>query len=252
MPEISKKAPRAIGNSEIELASTQIRSGLPRSMDIFLSFAGLIVTAPLIALAAICIWLESGGPVLFRQCRIGQGGKTFKLYKLRTMKVNSSGPGVTSADDKRITKLGRLLRKCKIDELPELWNVIKGDLSLVGPRPEVPQYVNIESPEWKIILLAKPGITDPVTCRLRNEESLIKESGRNPDDFYNQLLQPFKLNGYLEYLHNRTWLADLITLLKSFGVTLFPSMTQEILLADLEIWRQKRQANSADRQGNNQ
>ncbi len=125
--------------------------------------------------------------------------------------------------DSRITSVGKILRRTKIDELPELWNVIRGDMSLVGPRPEVPRYVNLDNPAWRIILKARPGITDPVTLRLRNEEVLLASASDDPSCFYLNRLQPYKLKGYIEYLRERSWLGDLKILCQTLLAVFLPS-----------------------------
>ena len=121
-----------------------------------------------------------------------------------------------------MTPVGKLLRKTKLDELPELWNVLKGDMSLVGPRPEVPRYVDLASPAWRLVLEARPGITDPVTMILRNEEALLAKVEGDRELFYLETLQPFKLEGYAEYLRGRNWWTDVKVLWKTFVVVLLP------------------------------
>jgi len=189
---------------------------------VVLSLLGLIVSAPLIALSAAAIAATSPGSVIFRQERVGRGGRTFVLYKLSTMRPALSGPQVTAGDDVRVTLMGRLLRKAKLDELPELCNVLKGDMSLVGPRPEVPRYVDLENPLWRLVLKVRPGITDPMTLRLRNEEALLAEVKGELEHFYMGLLQPFKLKGYLEYLRERSWWSDVKVLWQSGVAVIFP------------------------------
>src|ERR1041384_2107491 len=150
------------------------KAGLPHPVDAVLALIGLAVTAPLIALAALAVLLTSRGPVFFRQERIGRYGRPFIMFKLRTMRVvAAAGPLVTAKGDRRVTPVGRVLRKLKIDELPELWHVVTGDMALVGPRPEVARYVDLAKPEWRLVLQARPGITDPVTTQLRDAEALL-------------------------------------------------------------------------------
>lgn len=187
-----------------------------------IALIGLVILAPVLMLAALAIALGYGRPVLFRQCRVGRGGRHFALYKFRTMNGGLAGPQVTSGDDRRVTRLGHLLRKSKIDELPELWNVCRGDMSLVGPRPEVPRYVNLADARWQAILQARPGITDPMTMRLRNEETLLAEVEGDRELFYIQVLQPFKLRGYLEYLQTRSWWRDLKILFMTLVAIILP------------------------------
>ena len=144
----------------MQVTSQTSHPGLPRAIEIVLASAGLVVFAPLLMLAALMIAISSPGPILFRQTRVGRYGRLFKLYKLRTMRVSSGGSQITSGADDRITPIGRLLRFTKIDELPELWNVVKGEMSLVGPRPEVPAFVCLENELWQRVLQTRPGITD--------------------------------------------------------------------------------------------
>ena len=148
---------------------SEIKNGLPRWVDAVVATVGLVLAAPVIALAGLAIAVSSGRPIFFRQRRVGQHGRIFDLYKLRTMKPSANGPQITSGTDARITRLGSFFRQTKLDELPTLWNVLRGDMSLVGPRPEVPRFVELADPLWQKILTVKPGITDPVTLRLRSE-----------------------------------------------------------------------------------
>jgi lipopolysaccharide/colanic/teichoic acid biosynthesis glycosyltransferase len=210
-----------------------LKSGIPRLLEIVISVVALAAFAPVILLAAAAIALTSRGSVIFRQQRVGQGGRTFTLYKLRTMRSSSSGPQVTSGSDQRITRIGRLLRKSKIDELPEFWNVIKGDLSLVGPRAEVPKYVNLTNPDWAFVLRSKPGITDPVTARLRNEEELLRNVEGSLELFYLNVLQPLKLRGYRDYLNARSCWTDFKVIWNTGVAILRPGKVPHLTLKDL-------------------
>lgn len=189
--------------------------GLPRGFEIVCSLLGLVVASPLLLASAAVVALTSRGGALFRQKRVGLNGKIFTLYKLRTMRSSNDGPEVTSSNDARITWAGRVLRKTKLDELPTLWNVLRGDMSLVGPRPEVSRYVNLEDPTWQAVLAARPGITDPVTLGLINEEEMLAQVGGDAEQFYLNDLQPLKLKGYLAYLHERNWRTDLRVLCRT-------------------------------------
>src|SRR5215510_14885759 len=171
-----------------EHGTASIKNGLPRLADAAIALVGLVIVAPLIALSAIAVAVTSRGPVIFRQKRMGRNGRPFTMYKLRTMLPESAGPQVTAADDVRVTPVGKFLRKTKLDELPELWNVLKGDMSLIGPRPEVPRYVDLADPMWRLVLGARPGITDPLTLRLRNEEALLVEVEADRERFYQDTL----------------------------------------------------------------
>ena len=187
----------------------EVHRGLPRGIEILFAAAALIVALPLIALIALAIAVSSGWPVLFRQKRVGQFGRSFSLYKFRTMKSSVDGPQITSRNDARITRLGKFLRRTKLDELPTFWNVLRGDMALVGPRPEVPAYVTLEDPLWQAVLAVKPGLTDPVTLSLRHEEDLLAQVDGDSLQFYVRELQPSKLRGYVAYLEERTWRRDL-------------------------------------------
>ena len=187
-------------------------SGIPRWADAFVAAIGLIVAAPIMGAIALTILTTSGRPILFRQKRVGRSGRLFELLKFRTMVVADTGPQVTSRNDARITRLGRLLRKTKLDELPTFWNVLRGDMALVGPRPEVPRYVNQDDPKWSVILSVRPGITDPTTVALRNEEDLLARAYPDVETYYRTQLQPAKLTGYIDYLQQRTFRTDLSVL----------------------------------------
>ncbi len=215
------------------MARNNCKNGLPRHIEIALALVGLIFASPLLIPAMVLIKLTSQGPALFRQKRVGRGAKLFTLLKLRTMAVNSSGPQVTAKGDARITPLGRFLRKTKIDELPELWNVVRGDLSLVGPRPEAPKYVDVGDPLWERVLEVRPGITDPVTLKLRNEEELLA-GFEEPESFYTTKLQPYKLIGYVEYLRERTWRSDVEVLVRTVSAVLSPARVPPPTVREIE------------------
>ena len=191
-------------------------------MDLAISLCGLLFALPLIVCASLLIRLTSAGPVFFLQKRIGRDGRSFAMVKLRTMVPDVRGPLVTAGDDQRMTGVGRWLRKLKIDELPELWNVIRGEMSLVGPRPEVPKYVDFSDPKWQRVLRARPGIVDPVTLRLRHEEELLASVEGDREQFYMEVLQPRKLLGYASYLEHRTVLTDIGILIKGVGLSVAP------------------------------
>jgi lipopolysaccharide/colanic/teichoic acid biosynthesis glycosyltransferase len=198
--------------------------GIPRFFEAMAALAGLVATSPLLLLATVLIRATSPGPFLFRQERIGQFGRPFTLLKFRSMHLHDgSGHLVTAKGDSRVTFVGQLLRKTKLDELPELWNVARGDLSLVGPRPEVSRYVNLDNPVWRMVLEVRPGITDPVTLRLRNEEELLAGCEGDPEKFYLSTLQPYKLSGYVQYLQQRTWRTDVRVLIKTLLAVILPS-----------------------------
>ncbi len=138
-------------------ATTRLPTGIPRWLEAGVAGALLVVVAPLFAALALGVRLSSAGPVLFRQERVGQGGRPFTMLKFRSMRVNGRGPQITATGDDRVTGFGRFLRRTKLDELPELWNVVRGDMALVGPRPEVPCYVDLDDPAWAEVLRCRPG-----------------------------------------------------------------------------------------------
>jgi len=152
------------------------------------------------------------------------------------MRVANSGPLVTAGDDTRVTPIGKFLRKTKLDELPELWNILKGDMSLIGPRPEVPRYIDLEDPMWRLVLEARPGIADPMTLRLRNEEALLVEVEGDRERFYLETLLPFKLEGYLTYLQARSWRSDLKVLWQTVIVVAFPNKTPLPTLEEIQSY----------------
>jgi lipopolysaccharide/colanic/teichoic acid biosynthesis glycosyltransferase len=210
-----------------------VRKGIPRPVEILMAATGLLVLSPLLLVTAAVVMLGSRGPVLFRQERIGRGGRPFELIKFRTMCPESNGPGVTAGNDPRITKVGGILRKLKLDELPELANILRGEMSFVGPRPEVPEYVQLSNPLWRRVLEARPGLTDPVTLRLRNEEDLLADVRTDAETFYLEVLQPYKLSGYLEYLRSRSPGSDLRILWLTFLAVVLPGRAQDPELDDL-------------------
>jgi lipopolysaccharide/colanic/teichoic acid biosynthesis glycosyltransferase len=170
--------------------------------------------SPLVAVAALAIAIETAGWPLFSQERVGRGGRRFFLWKLRSMRAGD-GPEVTAAGDSRVTRVGRVLRRLKLDELPQLWNVLKGDMSFVGPRPEVPALVDATSELWQRVLSVRPGITDPVSLALKDEEALLAAVGGDRERFYRETLQPWKLRGYVEYLEKRSAWTDLGVIVKT-------------------------------------
>lgn len=172
----------------------------------------LIPATPLMAVLAILIRATSSGPAVFRQQRVGQHGKLFTIYKLRTMSPGSSPVRVSATTDPRVTPLGARLRGWKLDELPQLWNVLVGDMSLVGPRPEVPEYVeHWPERQRETILSVRPGITDPIAVALRDEGNLLAAAS-DPELFYLEHLVPMKTTGYVDYINHRSLLGDSLIL----------------------------------------
>jgi lipopolysaccharide/colanic/teichoic acid biosynthesis glycosyltransferase len=198
-----------------------------RFADIFISFVGLIILLPFLIVIAIWIKLNSRGQLFYNQDRVGQGGVIFRLIKFRTMMDNSDSLGLLTIgnSDPRITGAGRLLRKYKIDELPQLINVLKGDMSLVGPRPEVPKYVELYSEAQKEILLFRPGITDYASVEYFNENELLVRSG-NPEKTYIEEIMPQKIALNMKYLKDRSLKRYLTIIFKTFSRMFFGSSHQ--------------------------
>ncbi len=180
-----------------------------RFIDLLASGLGIVLLSPLFLVIAAGIKLSAPGPVFYRATRVGRDGVPFRLYKFRSMVVgaDTSGPGITAAGDRRITPVGQFLRKTKLDELPQLLNVLKGDMSLVGPRPEDPRYVALYTAEQRRVLAVRPGITSAASLAYRHEEQLL--SGENWETTYRARVLPDKLAIDLAYLEQRTLFSDL-------------------------------------------
>jgi lipopolysaccharide/colanic/teichoic acid biosynthesis glycosyltransferase len=176
---------------------------------------------PVMAVLAAAILLDDGWPVFFGQTRVGKRGKPFRIWKFRTMRAGSRGNAITAAGDRRITRSGAVLRRLKLDELPQLFNVLKGDMSLVGPRPEVPEYVQLEAPIWQAVLQVRPGVTDLASLLYRDEEQLLG-AAPDPNALYRETVLPAKLALNLGYLQSRSFWRDLKLILLSIRYSLFP------------------------------
>lgn len=177
--------------------------------DISFAFFGLLFLWPVLLVVAILIRIKMpGGPVIFRQQRVGKDGKLFTMYKFRSMTVNHGGSSVSVAGESRITPLGEKLRRYKIDELPELWNILKGDMSFVGPRPDVPGYADKLQGEDREILKLRPGITGPASLKYRNEEELLATVD-NPQEYNDTVIYPDKVRINLYYLKHYSFTADI-------------------------------------------
>ena len=192
---------------------------MKRLFDIFASGIGLIVLCPLFLILAIWIKLDSKGPVFYRQVRVGRNNKDFRIFKFRSMRVGADkGSLVTiGGRDPRITRSGYFIRKFKFDELPQLINVFLGDMSLVGPRPEVRHYVDYWTDEQMHVLDVRPGITDPASIKFRNENELM-EKAEDPEKYYIEVIMQEKLKLYLEYVQNQSFWGDIRLIFKTFWV----------------------------------
>lgn len=181
---------------------------MTRARDVLCAAVGLLLLAPLFLLIAFAIRLDSPGPVFFRQTRVGLRGRHFRIHKFRSMSVGEVGPSVSTTDDARITRVGRMLRRTKIDELPQLIDVLRGAMSLVGPRPEVPRYVSLWPQDLRpIILSVRPGITDPASVLLCREGDILANSP-DPERTYVEELLPLKTQAYANYVRARSFVTD--------------------------------------------
>jgi len=187
-----------------------------RTFDIIISFCGIIVVLPLLIASAILVKVSSKGPVIYRQQRIGRNFNPFLIYKFRTMRQNSDADGNTCTikGDPRVTPVGRFLRKTKMDELPQLFNVITGDMSLVGPRPEVERYVQMFRSDYAEILRVRPGITDYAAIEYRDEETILA-GYEDHEKAYREEILPAKIRLYRKYLENISFSTDLRILLST-------------------------------------
>lgn len=190
-----------------------------RLTDLLAAGFGLALLAPLCLATALAILLHDGGPVFFRQERIGRDGRPFLLWKFRTMRRVASGQLLTVAGDPRITRLGRFLRLTKLDELPQLWNVLRGEMSLVGPRPEVRQYVERYSSDQRRVLDLTPGITDPASLTYSDEESVLG-SFADPELAYMERILPDKIRLNLDYAAQATVLSDVMLISRTIAIVL--------------------------------
>lgn len=187
-----------------------------RAMDIVLSACALVVLWPLLLLIALAIWIDDPGPVFYRQVRVGRNGKTFRIFKFRSMVMDADKKGlaITVGRDSRITRVGAVLRKTKLDELAQLLNVLLGQMSFVGPRPEVPKYVELYTPYQRQVLLVRPGITDYASIAYRNENDLLA-GAPNPEAMYIEQIMPDKIELNMKYLREISPLADIRLILKT-------------------------------------
>jgi len=188
---------------------------LKRGFDLVASAAGLLILSPVFLVIVVAIRATSPGPAFYRATRIGKDGREFRLYKFRSMVVDADrqGPGITTAGDSRVTPIGRFLRRSKLDELPQLFNVLKGDMSLVGPRPEDPRYVALYTPEQRAVLTVRPGITSLASVQYRHEEAML--NGDDWERVYVQEILPNKLAVDLEYIRNATLKTDIALILRT-------------------------------------
>lgn len=193
-----------------------------RVFDFCCASMGLVILAPLFLVIAIGIQLDDQGPIFFRQTRVGRFGREFEIYKFRTMVTNAEALGkqITVSNDPRITVIGRLLRRYKLDELPQLINVLRGEMSFVGPRPEVPKYVSLYTPEQRQVLSVPPGITDPASIQFRNENELLAQAS-NSEKTYIEQIMPEKLALNQSYIRQSSLAFDLRLILETLYRLIF-------------------------------
>jgi lipopolysaccharide/colanic/teichoic acid biosynthesis glycosyltransferase len=200
---------------------------MKRVFDLVVASVAVMVMSPLFVVIAVAVRFDSRGPALFRQVRVGLHGRPFSLLKFRTMTIMNMEAVhrslVTADDDPRITRVGRILRRAKLDELPQLINVIMGEMSLVGPRPEVPQYVALWAQVQRATILSvRPGLTDPMSIKFRHESALLALQ-EAPDQFYEHSILPAKAAGYVDYVSTRTFRGDLRILLQTVKAVALPA-----------------------------
>ena len=210
---------------------------MKRLIDILLSGVALLVLLPVLLVIVLLVKLTSPGPAFFRQIRVGKGRKEFKIIKFRSMRVGAEKTGLyfTIKNDDRVTTFGKFLRWTKIDELPELWSVLIGDMSLVGPRPMVPQHVKNYKPEWERVFSILPGITDLATFRYRDEENIL-ENPNNTEHFYKEILMPHKIKLTLEYVDRHSiWLDIKILCLTIWHISFRRLFVKQSLLSKSKV-----------------
>ena len=215
----------SVPHALLDRPEQQTKAGLPRILELILALLALALLSPVLLICSGLVALSSKGPVLFTQERIGRDGRPFRMIKFRTMSERGGlGPKVTAGGDPRITRVGGWLRRSKMDELPELWNIVRGDMSFVGPRPEVEDFVDVDDPRWRAVLAARPGLTDPVTLELRDEEALLaRVANEDRVSFYREHLLPYKLSRQSEYLLDRSALSDLSVLWRTGWAIVHPA-----------------------------
>lgn len=196
---------------------------MKRLFDIVLTLTALVVISPILIAIGLIVVLDSRGPMVYKQQRVGKNGKSFCLYKFRTMKHHSDKQGLLTIGerDPRITRIGYFLRKSKLDELPQLWNVLVGDMSIVGPRPEVKKYVDLYDERQRRVLNVRPGLTDPASLEYIDENKIL-ESFDHPEEAYINIVMPRKLELNLDYIERRSFFFDLFIMVRTLMRIVMP------------------------------
>jgi len=197
-----------------------------RIVDVGVAAGGLAISLPLLVVLALIVKLDSPGPAFFVQTRVGKRRRPFRLVKLRTMTAGAPGAAITARQDPRITRVGALLRRTKLDEVPQLWNVLRGQMSLVGPRPEVPEYVEKYRAEWEPLFSVRPGLTDTASLTFRDEEHLLGMA-RDRERAYLEILLPPKLALALQDVRGRSLLHDVRVILRTAASVVRPKRADE-------------------------
>ena len=221
---------------------------LKRALDIAVAMIGLVIFSPFILLISILVKLDSPGPIFYRAPRVGQDGRVFRMYKFRTMVTNADnvGPAITLDKDPRITRVGALLRNGRLDEIPQLLNVLKGEMSMVGPRPEAPYYVEMYSTEQRSVLAAKPGMTGPAQIAFRHEEETLSDP-ETVDDYYMNTILPPKLAMDLRYLEDHSIVTDLSILFQTAWALLADRLSHRLQTDASRIERSVAERSSLER-----
>lgn len=203
------------------LAERRVQCAAKRVLDAIVSAAALTVLWPLLAVIAFAVKIDSPGPVFYRQERVGRNGKPFRIFKFRSMvsDADKKGLAITVGRDSRITRVGAVLRKTKLDELAQLLNVLTGQMSFVGPRPEVPRYTALYTPYQRQVLLVRPGITDYASIAYRNENDMLSGAA-DPEKMYIEEIMPAKIELNMKYLHEISPLTDLKLILRTIGAVI--------------------------------
>jgi lipopolysaccharide/colanic/teichoic acid biosynthesis glycosyltransferase len=205
--------------------ASQDRSGgvAKRLFDVSAATLGLLILSPVMLLAAVAIMLTDGFPILFHQKRVGRSGREFHIHKFRTMRLDrqTEGASFEPGTTRRVTAVGRWLRRTKVDELPQLWNVLAGEMSLVGPRPEVRQWVEAYPDRWASVLIVRPGMTDPASVLYRYEEDMLAASP-DPERTYREEILPHKLDLYEAYVRERSFWGDVRLILQTLAALFAP------------------------------